>query len=236
MSIEHQSEIPPHEQIAFITRQYQTSEFLPQEYPNYGIDRYLLENYEVFDSFSSGQLDLSREMKREIQELMELRTIDLRATGAYTRPHESAMINQRIPRLKRVWENEYLLPRTTPATPDDELNFWMSAVISRDDKLVEGKDYTVNQHLASEARIVLYDTHLVPGLWGAAGRQFIVPPNVTLTGEHGHCRILNYSDLGPSQDDDSSLAPSMSPEVAQALEAHGHVVSLAQKSLDTYRS
>jgi len=176
-----------------VAASYQRKEFLLRPYPTYGVDRLLLENSDIFDNQRSHVHDEKKPLPPVgIKELFNERTKRAPQNDSVYRAYlRDNSTGERLDWLLEQWRENYLLPRTIPADVSTEIDAWkiiaQKVDITDDDVRVEDERH----HDNDVPRLVIEDTHLVQGLCGSASLQLIVPPGVELTGDYGHCSVLD---------------------------------------------
>lgn len=186
-------------------------------YPTYGIDRVLLENREAFDTHRQDSRYPGRSRRPQPPE--GIRDLFLERTKNAPRDrHNSGYSSYRASRdrlnwLLDQWRENYLDHRILPADIEAELDAWKIITqkfnITDDDvKILPEAPFSFDL-----PQLVIEDTHLVKGLWGSNSVSLIVPPGVKLTGDPGHCSILDTNATSLEVSD----LPIISPDVFARL-------------------
>lgn len=199
-------EISPQLTAIEIAENYQINEFLVQEYPTYGVDRLLLENRDYFRN------DRDHPSNRPtiplgLRELYKVRSNDVVIERNKKMGHGSGVDKEStmsryadmepIDLIFDIWKQNYFDPRTYPATSDQEVTaFEMLREHTTDEEIKTiTTDSVTNLYPGRNAKILLWDTHLIKGFWGSSAETIIVPPNVTLDGQKGGCTIMNLNTM-----------------------------------------
>ncbi len=200
---------------------YQRAESLYlHPYPTYGVDRVLLENRDAFlENYSNYYPGRSQRMQppEGIRELFLERTKDAPKDSDRGTYRIGGVNEDKLRWLRDQWLENYLIPRTLDLDSDAELDAW-KIIIQKFD--ITNDNIGVRSNASNDTpRLLIEDTHLVKGLWGSAAVDFIVPPGVALTGDYGHCDVLNTN----ATSIDFSHLPKISADILAILLDQGYI-------------
>ncbi|MGB4762322.1 MAG: hypothetical protein WBP12_03115 [Candidatus Saccharimonas sp.] len=197
---------------------YQQEETLfLHSYPTYGIDRVLLENRDVFDVHEREPYYPG--MPHQPQPPEGIRDLFLERTknapqGRHNSGYSSYRASSdRLSWLLDQWRENYLDRHIIPVDRETELDAWK--IITQKFEITDDDVRVLPEapFRFSLPQLVIEDTHLVEGLWGSKSMSLIVPPGVKLTGDPGHCSILDTNATSLEVSD----LPSISPDVFARL-------------------
>lgn len=152
------------------------------EYPQYGIDRLILENGRHFKDAVPGD-DSEPNLPEDLDILFKLRTKQIPDSVKYS--YDKGMPREaKLNWVMHQWLDKYLYPRTVLIGEDEELQAWRDVLSDGAGQRKLNEDHFCGKNERYSRRLTL-DSHLIPKLFGSISMTLVTGHDHTLTGDAG---------------------------------------------------